>query len=160
MSNRKTRTNEGRAPRLQLKSIQSKIALLLVASVVLSSTILGVIFIAEISDILRHEAEDDMVLACDRGAETINTKLEKIEEQVKTMQHYAETALQDPSLLQTEEGRVRFLEEFETIAKNHGKSAEGIIVKGIDNCLISFFLGSQTTLVVSGNSFNSLFSLC
>ena len=90
-------------------------------------SIVGTIFIAEISSILRNEAVNSIIQTSTGGAESINTKLDKIEEQVKTMQHYAETALASSDLLETPESRARFLSDFETIAKNHGSSAEGII---------------------------------
>ena len=123
--------NQNHAKRFQLKSIQSKIILLLLISVVLSSTLVGIICIANTTSILRSTAEDNMVLICDRGVESLNMQLEKIEEQVTTLKHYAETAFATPGFLNngvlSEEERVHFLTEFETVGKNHAGSADGVI---------------------------------
>ncbi|MBR7095204.1 MAG: EAL domain-containing protein [Clostridia bacterium] len=115
----------------QPKSIQSKIVLLLLVSVILSASVVGMVCIIKTSAILRVTAEDNMILICNRGAEGINIKLEKIEEQVTTMRHYAETAFNSTTLVgegaEAEAARQHFIAEFQTVAKNHASSAEGII---------------------------------
>ena len=128
MNKSNARAAATRLRRFQLKSIQSKIALLLTICVVISTAIVGIIFIAEISGILRDEAEDDMILTSTDGAAAINAKLGRIEEQVKTLQHFVETSLAEtPTLLKSASSRAQFISDFEGRAKNHASSAEGII---------------------------------
>ena len=112
---------------LQLRSIHSKILLLLLFCVVLSSALIGIICIAEFSSVLRDTAENNMILNCEREADTINLSLEKVEEQIETVRHFAETALKDPSILSSAEERALFITEFEAVGKNHAQSAEGVI---------------------------------
>lgn len=118
---------EARTKRFQLRSIRSKIMLLLLGSVILTALAVSAVCIGETSRVMRRTAEDNMVLICERGADAINVQLEKIEEQVETLRHYAETALRDPSFVQNESERNRFLTEFEAVGQNHASSATGVL---------------------------------
>ena len=111
----------------QFKTLRTKIVMLMLLCVLLSSALIGTICITETSSVLRATAEDNMVLICDRGLDAVDLKLEKIEEQVNTMRHYAETALKNPAFLQDATERAAFLTAFETVGQNHAMSADGII---------------------------------
>lgn len=112
-----------------MKSIRSKIILLLLCFVILSCTIIGAVCIQQTYSILHSSAQENMMLLCEKNARAINTTLGTIESSVDTLAHYIVENLTSTDILQdtTDPQFESFFARINQVGTNHAAALKEIV---------------------------------
>lgn len=110
-----------------MKSIRTKIMLLLFGSVLLASLIIGALGIAVTAKIVKENSNQNMNLLCKVNADEIDIILAKIEDSVDTLAHYAVEELKSASVLEDKYYRAKYTADIETSAIHHMENTKDAV---------------------------------
>ena len=109
-----------------LKSIRFKIIALLLCCVMLSSLVVGIICIAQTQAILKSNAQNNMILLCEKSARSLNLTISNIQTSIDTLAHYITENLTSTDILLDEntEEYAQYLAKISQVGTNHASSLE------------------------------------
>lgn len=111
-----------------MKSIQTKILILILSSILVSSFAVVYISITNYDDILEENSAEIMKLLCAEKEKEIDEQLLNIEQSVKTIYHFALGQMSDAmELSEDEEALHEYVEKVKEVILNAAKNTEGAV---------------------------------
>lgn len=111
-----------------MKSIRTKILLLVICGVLVSASVVAAICLINLEYTLRQDSSEIMRLLCAEKKQEIDRQLTSIEQSVNTIRHFAAGQLDDVERLWTdEEYRNSYLDKVAEVSVNVAESTETVI---------------------------------